>query len=53
VLAHRLGGAATPALCYNLREAPRPEERNPAYAERLRRALARLDFPPDYIASVA
>ena len=38
VLAHPLGGAATPALCYNLREAPRPDERNPSYAERLRRA---------------
>jgi|SRR5215470_1246388 len=53
VLAHPLDGAATPALCYNLREAPRPEERNPADAERLRRALARLELPPDYIASVA
>jgi len=53
VLAHPRSGAATPALCYNLREAPRPEERNPAYAERLRRALTTLEFPPDYIASVA
>jgi len=53
VLAHPLGGAATPALCYNLREAPRPDEGNPSYAEHLRRALTRLEFPPDYIASVA
>ena len=53
VLAHPLSAAPTPALCYNLREAPRPEERNPAYAERLRRALTTLEFPPDYIASVA
>ncbi|MGH7303059.1 MAG: gamma-glutamylcyclotransferase family protein [Candidatus Rokuibacteriota bacterium] len=53
VLARALGGAPTPALCYNLREAPRPQDRNPDYAERLRRALTKLDFPPEYIASVA
>jgi hypothetical protein len=52
VIAHPLGGTPTPALCYNLREAPRPQERNPDYAERLRRALTKLEFPPDYIASV-
>ncbi|MGH7348180.1 MAG: gamma-glutamylcyclotransferase family protein [Candidatus Rokuibacteriota bacterium] len=53
VLARALGGTPTPALCYNLREAPRPQDRNPDYAERLRRALTKLDFPPEYIASVA
>ena len=53
VLAQPLDGAPVPALCYNLREAPRSEERNPASVERLRRALTRLEFPPDYIASVA
>ena len=53
VLAVPAGGAPTPALCYNLRDAPTPDERNPEYAERLRRALGRLDFPPEYIASVA
>ncbi len=53
VLALPLGGTPTPALCYNLRVAPRPQERNPDYAERLRRALTKLDFPPEYIASVA
>jgi hypothetical protein len=52
VLAIPLGGTPTAALCYNLREAPRPQERNPDYAERLRRALTRLEFPPDYVASV-
>ncbi len=31
VVAHPLGGTPTPALCYNLREAPRPQERNPEY----------------------
>jgi len=53
LMAHPLGGTPTPALCYNLREAPRPQERNPDYAERLRRALTKLEFPPEYIASVA
>ena len=53
VLALPLGGTPTPALRYNLREAPRAHERNPDYAERLRRALTKLGFPPDYIASVA
>jgi len=53
VLALPLGGTPTPALCYNLRVAPRPQERNPDYAERLRRALTKLEFPPEYIASVA
>lgn len=52
VIARPLEGTPTPALCYNLREAPRPQERNPDYAERLRRALTKLEFPPDYIASV-
>ena len=52
VLAVPIGGSPTPALCYNLCQAPRPEERNPDYAERLRRALAKLDFPAEYIASV-
>jgi hypothetical protein len=52
VVAHPLGGTPTPALCYNLREAPRPQEQNPDYAERLRRALTKLEFPPEYIASV-
>jgi len=42
----------TPALCYNLREAPASHERNPEYAARLQRALRRLDFPPEYVASV-
>src|SRR6267378_8418856 len=39
VLAQPLGGQPSPALCYNLREAPRPDERNPEYAVRLQRVL--------------
>jgi hypothetical protein len=52
ILAQPLEGTPTPALCYNLREAPRPHERNPEYAARLQHALRRLDFPPEYVASV-
>jgi hypothetical protein len=53
VLARPLEGGPVPALCYTLREAPRPEERNPEYAARLQRVLRRLDFPADYVASVS
>ena len=53
VLARSLEGEAMPALCYNLREAPGPDEANPDYAARLRTALGKLDFPPEYIASVS
>ena len=53
VLAQPLEGRSTPALCYNLREAPRPRERNPEYAARLQRVLGALAFPPEYVASVA
>lgn len=52
VLAQPLEGAPTPALCYNLRDAPRPDERNPEYAAKLQRALRRLDFPAEYVAAV-
>jgi hypothetical protein len=53
VLAQCLEGTVVPALCYNLREAPRPDERNPEYATRLQRALRKLDCPQDYVASVS
>ena len=53
VLAQPLDGAPVPALCYNLREAPAPHERNPHYAARLQRVLAKLGFPAAYIASVS
>jgi hypothetical protein len=53
VMARPLEGAPTPALCYNLREAPEPHERNPEYAARLQRALTRLAFPPEYVTSVS
>jgi hypothetical protein len=53
VLAQPLEGAPAPALCYNLREAPQPHERNPEYAARLQRALSKLGFPQDYVASIS
>jgi hypothetical protein len=49
----RIGQRATLLPSAGLREAPRPQERNPDYAGRLRRALTKLEFPPEYIASVA
>jgi hypothetical protein len=53
VLAQEMDGPAAPALCYNLREAPLPDERNPEYALRLQGVLRGLNFPDAYIASVA
>jgi len=53
VLAQTLGGTLVPALCYNLREAPAAQERNPDYATRLQGVLSKLNFPPEYIAAVS
>ena len=52
VTAKLLAGGSLPALCYNLVEAPSPDEANVAYATRLRETLIRLGFPEDYAASV-
>jgi hypothetical protein len=52
VLARPLDGGLTPALCYNI-AAPAAHERNAEYAARLRRLLARLEFPPDYVATIS
>jgi hypothetical protein len=53
VLAQPLDGPPAPALCYNLREAPRPDERNPEYVARLQGVLRKLEFPAEYVASVS
>jgi len=53
VLAHSLKGETWPALCYNLPEAPGPDETNEDYASRLRAVLSRLDFPSEYVASIS
>jgi len=52
VIAHPFEGEAMPALCYNLVQAPEPQERNPEYAMRLRGILGDLDFPVEYVKSV-
>jgi hypothetical protein len=53
ILVHSMEGETFPALCYNLREAPGPDETNTEYAARLRAVLGKLEFPPEYIASIA
>ena len=53
VLARPLDGTPVPALCYNLREAPRPDERNSEYAAKLQQILSALRFPSEYVASLA
>jgi hypothetical protein len=52
VLAHPSEGEAVPAVCYNLVHPPEPHERNPEYAERLRKVLTDLGFPAEYVESV-
>jgi hypothetical protein len=52
VLARTLAGEPAAALCYNLQDAPLPEEHNPEYAVRLQDVLRKLNFPPEYVASV-
>lgn len=53
VLARTLDGETFAALCYNLPAAPPAGERNAEYAERLRVVLSKLEFPREYVASVA
>ncbi len=53
ILAQILEGGALPALCYNLLEAPGPDETNSDYATRLRTALRRLNFPSAYVESIS
>jgi glutamate/tyrosine decarboxylase-like PLP-dependent enzyme len=45
VLARTFEGEATPALCYNLLNAPSPDEYDADYAARLQRVLRKLDLP--------
>jgi hypothetical protein len=53
VLAQCLDAPTVPALCFILQETPRPDERDPEYAVRLQRVLTKLNFPPEYVASVS
>lgn len=42
-----------PALCLNLLNPPNPDEINHEYAIKLKEALRRLEFPSEYIESIA
>ncbi len=52
VLATLQSGAIIAALCFNLPEAPSPDERNPEYAEKLRILARRVGLPDAYVASI-
>lgn len=47
-----LSGEQVCALCYNLPNAPAPDEVNEEYAGQLRRVLAKLGFPLEYVERV-
>ena len=53
VLTNIVSGGVVPALCYNLIKQPSPEEKNQEYALRLQRTLRALNFPREYVDSVA
>lgn len=53
VHARLLTGGSVRARCYNLPHAPAPHERNSHYIARLQSVLRKLDFPADYVASLA
>jgi hypothetical protein len=47
------GGTPRPAVCFRLAHEPAAGERDEDLARQLQALLARLDFPRDYIASLA
>lgn len=47
-----LTGELVSALCYNLPNAPAPDEANEEYAAQLRAVLTKLEFPAQYVARV-
>ena len=49
VLARLASGGQVAALCYNLREAPLPSERNPNYAAKLRAVAEKVGLPKEYV----
>ena len=49
VLANLQDGRTVAALCFNLPEAPSPDERNAEYATRLRVVAQRVGLPGDYV----
>lgn len=52
VLAELDDGTRVPALCFNLIDSPKPEERNSEYAAKLRDLARRIGLPSDYVASI-
>ena len=53
LLAELDDGSRATALCFNLPEAPAPDERNEQYAERLRDLTRRLGLPESYVDRMA
>ncbi len=52
VLAQARDGATVAALCYNLPEAPAPDQRNDEYVAKLRSLAQHLGLPDEYVASI-
>jgi hypothetical protein len=52
VIATLRTGAFIPALCFNLVDAPSPDESNPQYAGKLRELARRLGLPSGYVESI-
>jgi len=52
VLAHLSNGEVIAALCFNLPQAPSPDEHNPEYAAKLRVIAEGIGLPVDYVASI-
>ena len=52
VLATPQGGDIVAALCFNLPEAPSPDERNAEYTAKLRALAQRVGLPDAYVTSI-
>jgi hypothetical protein len=53
VLAVTRDGVAVAAMCYNLAEAPSPQEHNADYASKLRSLAQEIGLPESYVASIS
>jgi len=52
VTARLTSGNEVAVVCYNLPTPPKPDERNPAYAAKLRQVGLRLGLPNQYVESI-
>ena len=52
VLVNTFNGGSFAALCFNLLEAPDENEKNTAYADKLKAALNKFKFPQEYISQI-